>query len=71
MPLLEFVAELERVLGREAVKDYRPMQPGDVEATAAETGDLKAAVGFAPRTPLAEGLQKFVDWYRDFYASTG
>ncbi len=70
VPLLDFIAELERALGREAVKDFRPMQPGDVEATAAETDDLKAAVGFAPQTPLADGLRNFVDWYRGFYAIT-
>jgi UDP-glucuronate 4-epimerase len=43
------------------------MQPGDVMATAADTADLRAAVGFAPDTPLASGIARFVDWYRHYY----
>jgi UDP-glucuronate 4-epimerase len=44
------------------------MQPGDVMATAADTADLRAAVGFAPDTPLASGIARFVDWYRHYYS---
>jgi len=62
-----FIAELERLLGRKAVKEYLPMQPGDVPETYASIERLGAATGFAPSTPLAIGLAKFVDWYRGFY----
>ena len=50
---------------RRAIRDYQPMQPGDVPATYASIDRLRAATGFAPRTPLADGLARFVDWYRD------
>jgi UDP-glucuronate 4-epimerase len=62
-----FIATLERLLGRSALRDYRAMQPGDVPATYASIERLRAATGFAPRTPLAEGLAKFVAWYRAYY----
>ena len=65
--LAEFIATLERLLGREAIKHYLPMQPGDVKATYASIDRLQAATGFAPSTPLATGLARFVDWYRDYY----
>ena len=63
----EFIETLEKALGVEAQKNYLPMQPGDVLATSANVDDLMADVGFAPDTPLAEGLGVFVQWYRDFY----
>ena len=62
-----FIDTLERLLGRTAVKIYAPMQPGDVPATFAATDRLAAVTGFAPRTPLAEGLERFVAWYREYY----
>jgi UDP-glucuronate 4-epimerase len=65
--LTAFIATLERLLGREAKKEFLPMQPGDVEATYASIDRLAAATGFAPRTPLAAGLARFVDWYRGYY----
>jgi len=63
-----FIATLERLLGRRARKVYLPMQDGDVPATYASTDRLRALTGFAPHTPLAEGLARFVDWYRGYYA---
>ena len=55
-----------------AIRDYAPMQPGDVPATYASIDRLRAATGFAPRTPLADGLARFVAWYREYYgARTG
>ena len=54
--LLEYIALLERALGKQALKEMKPMQPGDVPATYADTRALQAAVGFAPATPLAVGL---------------
>ncbi|MGN6529579.1 MAG: NAD-dependent epimerase [Burkholderiaceae bacterium] len=64
----EFIATLERALGVEATKDYRPMQPGDVVATHADVSALKAWTGVSPRTPLADGLARFVEWYRRYFA---
>ena len=62
-----FIAELERLLGRTAVKQYLPLQPGDVRATYASIDRLAAATGFAPTTSIAEGLARFVSWYREYY----
>ena len=64
-----FIAILERLLGRPAIKEYAPMQPGDVPATYAAIDRLAAATGFAPHTPLAEGLARFVAWYREYHRS--
>jgi UDP-glucuronate 4-epimerase len=58
-----FIATLEQLLGRAAIRDYQPMQAGDVQATYASIDRLRAATGFAPSTPLAEGLARFVEWY--------
>ncbi len=63
----EFIATLERLLGTRAIRNDQPMQPGDVPATFASIERLQALTGFAPRTPLAEGLARFVAWYRDYY----
>ncbi len=66
-PLLGFVSLLERAIGREARKVMRPMQSGDVTETWADIGRIAALTGYAPRTTLAEGLPRFVAWYRDRY----
>ena len=66
-PLLDFIAALESALAREAIQHLEPMQPGDVEATAADTAALEAWVGFRPSTPMVEGVAAFADWYRQFY----
>ena len=65
--LLDMIAMLERALGREAVKLLRPMQPGDVPSTFADIAALERDVGFRPRMPLEEGIDRFVSWYRDYY----
>ena len=65
--LMEMIAILEELTGREAVKEFVDMQPGDVPATYADVADLEKAVGFRPATPLREGLSRFVNWYRDYY----
>ena len=67
VPLLELIATLERALGVSAKKRMLPMQAGDVPATYADVDALRDAVGFRPATPLAEGVAKFVSWYRSFY----
>jgi UDP-glucuronate 4-epimerase len=65
--LLEYLDSLEEALGRKAERRYLPMQPGDVEATFADTGALQKWTGFAPSTSIREGIKRFVDWYLDFY----
>lgn len=62
-----FVEILEELIGRRAEKRMLPMQPGDVERTYADVTALQRAVGFAPSTPIEEGLSRFVSWYRDFH----
>lgn len=64
--LMDMIATLERLLGREAVKVMRPMQPGDVTATYADVSKLNALTGYAPKVELAEGLDRFVRWWRDW-----
>ena len=66
-PLMRFIAILEQALGKEAVKQYLPMQPGDVPATYADISDLERVIGFRPSTSLEEGVGKFVSWFREFY----
>ncbi len=65
--LLQFIAAIEAALGRQAIMDLQPMQPGDVPATYADIADLMQAVGFRPQTPMATGIRKFIDWYVDYY----
>ena len=64
--LMEFIGTLETLLGRKAVLNLMPMQPGDVPATWADCSLLKRLTGFRPETDLATGLGRFVDWYRDY-----
>ena len=63
----EFLSILERLTGRTANRRDLPMQPGDVERTWADVSALRAAIGFAPRTTLEEGLGRFVQWYREYH----
>jgi UDP-glucuronate 4-epimerase len=65
--LLTFIEVIEAAMGKPAEKVMMPMQPGDVPATYADVDDLMADVGFRPNTPLAEGIARFVDWYREYY----
>ena len=65
--LLEFIACIERALGKTAHKNLLPLQDGDVPATYANTDALNAWVGFVPGTPIATGVARFVDWYRSYY----
>lgn len=65
--LLEFIEAIEKALGKEAVKDFMDLQPGDVPATCANVEDLNRDVGFKPDTPLEIGIGKFVEWYREYY----
>ncbi|MCF8256410.1 MAG: NAD-dependent epimerase/dehydratase family protein [Flavobacteriales bacterium] len=65
--LLQFVATLEDVLGKKAIRNLLPMQPGDVPATHADISELVRDTGFRPAYPLRQGLTEFVTWYRDYY----
>ena len=65
--LLRFIDVMEQALGKAAIKDFQPMQPGDVVATAANTQALEDGVGFRPSTPIEEGVDRFACWYREFY----
>ena len=65
--LLHFIGVLELALGRKAIQDFQPMQPGDVVATAADTSLLETWVGFKPSTPIELGVERFARWYRKFY----
>ncbi len=64
--LLRFIEVLEQALGREAIRDLQPMQPGDVPATAADTTALEDWIGFRPTTPIETGVERFARWYRSF-----
>ncbi len=64
--LLTFIETIEQALGRTAIKNFLPMQSGDVEATYADVEDLKRAVGFEPSTPLADGVARWAAWYLDY-----
>lgn len=65
--LMHLIGTLEKSLGRTAEKRMLPLQPGDVPATFADVEALVQDVGFAPKTPIETGVQRFVDWYRSFY----
>jgi len=62
-----FISVLEEKLGKKAIKEYLPLQPGDVPETYADVDDLMRDVGFRPHTPIEEGIGKFVEWYKDYY----
>ena len=66
--LMTFVKSLEQALGKTAQLEFLPMQPGDVHATYANIAALQADYDFAPRTPIAEGLQRFADWFMAYRA---
>lgn len=65
--LMAFIEALEDCLGKKAIKNMMPIQPGDVPATYADVEDLIMDVGFKPATPIEMGISRFVDWYRGYY----
>lgn len=67
VPLMDYIACIEKAVGKRATINFLPMQPGDVPATYADVSELKAATGFEPKTPLEDGIRRFVAWYRDYY----
>jgi UDP-glucuronate 4-epimerase len=66
--LMEMIETLENALGRKAEKIMRPMQPGDVTATYADVSRLNALTGYKPKVMLAEGLGRFAEWFKGYYA---
>lgn len=66
--LLDFVEAIELACGREAVKNFMPMQKGDVPATWADNALLRQLTGYAPETGIRDGVKRFVDWYREYYS---
>ncbi len=70
-PLMRFVRTLEAALGAQARIDFKPMQPGDVLETRADIGETARHFGYAPRTPIDEGLPRFASWYKAYYGGSG
>jgi UDP-glucuronate 4-epimerase len=64
--LMAYIEALEQALGRQATKNFLPLQDGDVPATYADTAELKRATGFLPQTSMTDGVRHFVDWYRSY-----
>lgn len=65
--LMDFIGIIEEELGREAQKNMMPLQPGDVLETSADIGKSKDMLGFSPKTPIREGIKRFLTWYREYY----
>ena len=65
--LMRYIEVLESCLGKKAILDLQPIQPGDVPSTYADTAELQAATGFKPATTVETGVRRFVEWYRDYY----
>lgn len=66
VPLMHFVSEIEKNLGKEAVKQYAPQHPADAKETWSDVTKLKQ-LGYNPNTPVEDGIKKFVEWYREYY----
>ncbi|WP_423853904.1 NAD-dependent epimerase [Acinetobacter guillouiae] len=65
--LIEYIHAIEKALGKEAILELLPLQPGDVPDTFADSSALEQMVGYKPSVPVDDGVKQFVDWYRDFY----
>jgi len=66
--LMEFIAAIEKALGKKAKKEFLDLQPGDVPATYADIDGLIKDVGFKPETPIETGIERFIAWYKDYYS---
>jgi UDP-glucuronate 4-epimerase len=65
--LEHFISLIEQNLGKSAIKEYMPLQPGDVVATFADIDYSKEKIGFAPQTSIEEGVKKTIEWYKEYY----
>jgi UDP-glucuronate 4-epimerase len=68
--LMDFIVAIEQAVGRSAILNMLPMQPGDVVATHSDTALLRALIGDIPETPVSVGVARFVEWYRSYYVKT-
>lgn len=67
-PLMRFIATIERATNRKAIVEFAPMQPGDVKETYADIEASQRELGFVPKTPIDQGIPRFVDWFRKYHA---
>jgi UDP-glucuronate 4-epimerase len=65
--LMDYIAAIEKALNTEAKKEFLPMQPGDVIRTDADVSDLIEKLGYKPNTPVSEGIEKFIEWYKSYF----
>ena len=68
--LMPFIAEIENQLGKKALQEMAPKQPGDVSRTWANTEGLQKRYSYSPETDLKEGISEFITWYKDYYKNT-
>jgi UDP-glucuronate 4-epimerase len=64
---MRYIEVLEETLGKKAIKNLMPLQPGDVVATCADVADLEFVTGFRPQIPIEEGIKRFVQWYKEYF----
>jgi UDP-glucuronate 4-epimerase len=65
--LMEYISAIEKKLNKEAIKEYLPMQPGDVPKTEASVTNLMEDLGYKPSTPIEKGIESFIDWYKTYF----
>ena len=65
--LLDYISEIEKNLGKKAIKNYLPMQPGDVKETSSDISSLEEWIDYRPGTTIEKGIYEFIKWYREFY----
>ncbi len=65
--LMKYISEIEEAVGKKAIKEYLPMQPGDVKSTSANTTKLEEWINFKPETKIKDGVKNFVNWYQNYY----
>ncbi|HNQ20274.1 MAG TPA: NAD-dependent epimerase, partial [Bacteroidales bacterium] len=65
--LLDYIEAIENELGKKAIKEFLPMQPGDVPYTEADVSDLVRDFGYKPTTKVQDGIREFIKWYKQFY----
>ncbi len=65
--LLRYIGIMEKAIGRPAIRNLKPLQPGDLIATHADMSALSKWIGFAPATPMETGIARFIEWVRDYY----
>lgn len=64
---MDFIKAIEEALGKKAKMNMLPLQPGDIPASHADVSDLIEDLGYQPNTPIQVGLDKFIDWYLEFF----